>query len=205
MEKKDTVYVIFLAVSLFSLSLMLFSQGITSLSISLRDGNNVAVEVPTLFPLTHVLAMFFMVMIATYCFTMLTQGIWTSRNYHTQYNDPITGSFPYTDDDPLEPDTFQDVAKNASQLPQIVHIPDSTAPSLPDSEQKKMIATKILEGDARELYKIIAEKGEILQSDLVLESGFSKVKVSRTLKKLQDKYLIERKPYGNTNMITLSK
>jgi uncharacterized membrane protein len=76
---------------------------------------------------------------------------------------------------------------------------------MPDQEQKKMIATNILEGDARELYKIIAEKGEILQSDLVLESGFSKVKVSRTLKKLEDKSLIERKPYGNTNMITLSK
>ncbi|WP_406657414.1 hypothetical protein V7O62_02350 [Methanolobus sp. ZRKC2] len=194
MEKKDTIYVILLAFSLFSISLMLFSQGITSLSVTLRDGNNVAVQVPNLFPLTQVLGMLFMSSIATFCLTMLTQDILFLRNYNLSPDKHEDVSVLYNANNPVNPDPL--VTMEVAQPPQSLQS---------DQEQKKLIATKILEGDSRKLYKIIAEKEELLQSDLVLESGFSKVKVSRTLKKLEDKSLIERKPYGNTNKIILSK
>ncbi|MBP2029090.1 hypothetical protein J2755_000010 [Methanohalophilus levihalophilus] len=205
MEKKDTIYVILLAFSLFSLSLMLFSQGITSLSVSLRDGNNVAVEVPNLFPLTHVVGMLFMTMIATFCLTMLIQDILVSKSVIPSSNRQIAASLPYIEDPRIVSGQVQDCKTVDEATSSNPYVPTKTSHLRTDPEQKTMIASKILEGDVRKVYKIIAENGEILQSDLVLESGFSKVKVSRTLKKLEDKSLIERKPYGNTNKIILSK
>jgi hypothetical protein len=67
--------------------------------------------------------------------------------------------------------------------------------------KKRKNIGNLLEGEAKVLYEIIAEKGEILQKDLVFESGFSKVKVTRILRKLSDKQLIIMKPWGNTNKV----
>ena len=41
--------------------------------------------------------------------------------------------------------------------------------------------------------------------NLVKESGLTKVKLSRTLRKLEEKNLIEKMPYGNENLIKLKK
>jgi hypothetical protein len=51
--------------------------------------------------------------------------------------------------------------------------------------------------------KIIDAQGSISQSTLVKETGFSKVKVSRVLDRLEVKSLIERRRRGMSNVIVL--
>lgn len=67
--------------------------------------------------------------------------------------------------------------------------------------------TKILENlDGPEkiiMNIVIRENGSVYQSDVIKETGQSKVKVSRVLDKLEGKGLIERKRRGMTNVIVL--
>jgi uncharacterized membrane protein len=70
-------------------------------------------------------------------------------------------------------------------------------------KKQRNIVSTVLDGDEKILYEIIKEKNEILQKDLVYESGFSKAKVTRILGKLENKKLIIRKPWGNTNKILI--
>ena len=51
--------------------------------------------------------------------------------------------------------------------------------------------------------KIIDKKGSILQSELVKETGLSKVKVTRILDGLEARGMIERKRRGMTNIVVL--
>jgi hypothetical protein len=69
--------------------------------------------------------------------------------------------------------------------------------------KNQKIVSNILDDDEKRLYDIIREKNEILQKDLVYESGFSKAKVTRILVKLENKKIIVRKPWGNTNKILI--
>jgi uncharacterized membrane protein len=55
------------------------------------------------------------------------------------------------------------------------------------------------------LEKIIEAEGTIFQSDLVEKSGFTKVKVTRMLDKLEGKGVIERKRRGMTNVVILKQ
>ncbi len=66
------------------------------------------------------------------------------------------------------------------------------------------LALKLLGGDERKLYKHISDSGgEILQKDLILETGLDKAKVTRLLNKLEQKGLILRIKHGMTNRIVL--
>ena len=67
------------------------------------------------------------------------------------------------------------------------------------------VAMKILGGDDKRLYKLILEKKEYLQKNLVYDSGFPKAKVTRILEKLEQKRLVTKKPFGNTNKIVLNE
>lgn len=63
---------------------------------------------------------------------------------------------------------------------------------------------KKLDKEERILYALlINEKGSAFQSGLVEKSGFSKVKVTRVLDRLEGKRLIERKRRGMTNIVIL--
>ena len=53
------------------------------------------------------------------------------------------------------------------------------------------------------LEKIIEAEGTIFQSDLVDKSGFTKVKVTRILDKLEGRDVLERKRRGMTNVVIL--
>jgi uncharacterized membrane protein len=65
---------------------------------------------------------------------------------------------------------------------------------------------KTLDDDEKNvLEKIIAAEGSIFQSALVESTGFSKVKVTRVLDKLEGKAVIERKRRGMTNIIILKQ
>jgi hypothetical protein len=59
----------------------------------------------------------------------------------------------------------------------------------------------ILPEDERKILKVIIEKKTIPQTELKYLSGLSKVKVSRVVSKLEQRKIIEKKPYGNTNLI----
>lgn len=66
------------------------------------------------------------------------------------------------------------------------------------------IALKLLEGDEKILYKFISDAGgEVLQKDLIIETSFGKAKVTRLLKKLEEKDLILKIKHGMTNRIVL--
>ncbi len=52
--------------------------------------------------------------------------------------------------------------------------------------------------------KVVEAEGTIFQSDLVEKTGFTKVKVTRILDKLEGRGLIERKRRGMTNVVILN-
>jgi len=71
-------------------------------------------------------------------------------------------------------------------------------------QKRKPINYNKLDKNEKILVKIIEEAdGTIFQSDLVDKSGFSKVKVSRILDRLEGRQLIERKRRGMTNVVVL--
>lgn len=69
---------------------------------------------------------------------------------------------------------------------------------------KAEIVAKTLKGDEKKAYElIIASQGTIFQSELVEKMGYSKVKVTRILDKLEGQNLIERRRRGLTNIILI--
>ncbi len=62
---------------------------------------------------------------------------------------------------------------------------------------------ELSEEEKQVLEKIIDEQGTIFQSKLVEETGFTKVKVTRLLDRLEGQDLIERKRRGMTNVVIL--
>ncbi len=68
----------------------------------------------------------------------------------------------------------------------------------------KRIDLSKLDEEEKSLYNKITEKdGSAYQSDLVKELGYTKVKVTRILDRLEAKNVIERKRRGMTNIIVL--
>lgn len=66
--------------------------------------------------------------------------------------------------------------------------------------------SRLLDGDERNLYQMIASAGgSILQKDIVSKKVFSKAKVTRLLDKLEERELIVRERYGATNRIRIAK
>ncbi|MFH1364266.1 MAG: MarR family transcriptional regulator [Candidatus Aenigmatarchaeota archaeon] len=59
------------------------------------------------------------------------------------------------------------------------------------------------EDERNVLERLIEAQGTILQSDLVNQTGFTKVKVTRILDRLEGKNLIERRRRGMTNSIII--
>jgi uncharacterized membrane protein len=74
------------------------------------------------------------------------------------------------------------------------------------SELDVEFALRLLDGDKRHVFNEIVEaKGEILQSDLHAQTGFSKAKITRILDYLELKGLIVRKSFGMTNKIVINR
>jgi len=70
--------------------------------------------------------------------------------------------------------------------------------------KRKPIDYSRLDKEEKILVKVIEEAdGSIFQADLVDKSGFSKVKVTRILDRLEGKQIIERKRRGMTNIVLL--
>ncbi len=68
--------------------------------------------------------------------------------------------------------------------------------------RKRKIAAADLDADEARVVAIINEgNGSVYQSDILKKTGFSKVKVSRMLDRLEQKGLLERKRRGMTNLV----
>jgi uncharacterized membrane protein len=64
----------------------------------------------------------------------------------------------------------------------------------------------LLDGDKKQVFnEIVESNGELLQSDLHAQTGFSKAKITRILDYLELKGLIIRKSYGMTNKIIINR
>jgi len=72
-------------------------------------------------------------------------------------------------------------------------------------DQKEKTITVFLNDDEKKVIGMVrASKGGVLQSDIVIKSGFSKVKAHRILKRLENKNLIKRGRFGITNKVILN-
>ncbi len=61
-----------------------------------------------------------------------------------------------------------------------------------------------LDSDSRRVYDLLRNaNGSLFQSDLIRETGFSKVKLSRLLDKLEQGGLVERRRRGMANLVVL--
>jgi uncharacterized membrane protein len=72
------------------------------------------------------------------------------------------------------------------------------------SEKKRTYDTSKLSKEEKTIYNLLTKNdGSIYQSDIVKETEFSKVKITRLLDKLEGKGIIERKRRGMTNVVIL--
>ena len=62
-------------------------------------------------------------------------------------------------------------------------------------------ASGSLEGEEKQVFGIVLREGLVFQGKLISETGFSKVKVSRILDRLEAKKLIERRRRGMSNVV----
>ncbi len=75
-----------------------------------------------------------------------------------------------------------------------------------EAESKSRIIGMALNPDEQKILKMIEGAPDgILQSDIVIRSGYSKVKVHRILKKLESSDLIRRGRFGITNKVFINK
>lgn len=77
-------------------------------------------------------------------------------------------------------------------------------PSKKEKQEFKETDLSKLDQEEKKIYNILKQhEGSIYQSDLIKETDFSKVKITRLLDKMESKKLIERKRRGMTNVIVL--
>ena len=93
---------------------------------------------------------------------------------------------------------FSDFIETRGALP--------TAEKTRTSELDVKFALRLLDGDKRKVFSEIVESGgEIMQSELPVQTGFSKAKITRILDYLEKKGLVIRKSYGMTNKVIINK
>jgi len=70
-------------------------------------------------------------------------------------------------------------------------------------ERYEKVLAKLTTDEKNALEKVIESQGTMFQSDLVEKTGFTKVKVTRILDRLEGQGVIERKRRGMTNVVIL--
>ncbi|MEK6923229.1 MAG: MarR family transcriptional regulator [Nanoarchaeota archaeon] len=77
-------------------------------------------------------------------------------------------------------------------------------PAITERQKFKEVDFSKLNEEEKKIYDLIKVKeGSIYQTDLIKETNFSKVKMSRLLDKMEQKGIIERKRRGMTNIVVL--
>ncbi len=76
-------------------------------------------------------------------------------------------------------------------------------PMKKEEEFKKIDLSK-LSDEEKKIYNLLKEnEGSMYQSDIIKETGFSKVNITRILDKMESKKIIDRKRRGMTNIVIL--
>jgi DNA-binding transcriptional ArsR family regulator len=70
-------------------------------------------------------------------------------------------------------------------------------------EMKVEKIARVLPADERKVVKVLIEKTSMAQQDIVHLTGLSKLKVSRVVKRLEERGVVKKEPYGRTNLISL--
>ena len=70
---------------------------------------------------------------------------------------------------------------------------------------ERRVLKLVLREDEQKIYDLLLEKGEILQEEVVRRTGFSKAKVSKLVRNLEEKGIIKKEPYRKTNRLILKK
>jgi hypothetical protein len=73
------------------------------------------------------------------------------------------------------------------------------------TDKKDEIINVFLNKNEKEVFELIKGDDGILQSELVIKTGYSKVKMHRILKSLENKNLIKKGRFGITNKIVVNK
>lgn len=81
--------------------------------------------------------------------------------------------------------------------------PHATEQKTAPKEQKKIDATALDSDEKKVLEVVQAGSGSAFQSEIVGKLGYTKVKVSRILDKMEQKGLVERKRRGMANLVVL--
>lgn len=85
-----------------------------------------------------------------------------------------------------------------------VYYSRNASKSMEHSNENISENVKNLSDEEKKLYEIIKSKeGAAFQTDLVKETGFSKVKVSRLIDKMELKGIVERRRRGMSNVVVL--
>ncbi|MBW2992507.1 MarR family transcriptional regulator [Candidatus Woesearchaeota archaeon] len=84
----------------------------------------------------------------------------------------------------------------------VKRIKEHVKPKKLSKEDFKDVLSKMNEND-KKIFEAVIDSGDIYQSKLAEKTGFTKVKVSRILDRLEGKGLIERKRRGMTNIVIL--
>lgn len=75
---------------------------------------------------------------------------------------------------------------------------------LAEKKALKKVDLAKLEGDEKKICRLLQNnEGSMYQSDLIKDTDFSKVRMTRVLDKLEQKGILERKRRGMTNIIVL--
>lgn len=77
-------------------------------------------------------------------------------------------------------------------------------PKIKVEKEKKEINTSNLNKEEKEIIKILKKEKEILQSKLMEKIKVNKVKMTRLLKKLEEKEIIFKKKSGMNNLVVLN-
>jgi len=84
----------------------------------------------------------------------------------------------------------------------LVLLAPASSPNIPPSLPKADLSK--LDDEEKRIYEAIRLKeGSMYQSDLITETGFTKVRVTRLLDRLEQKGLVERRRRGMTNLVVL--
>ncbi len=64
----------------------------------------------------------------------------------------------------------------------------------------------LFENEERKIIEVLVNhRGELTQASIVRITGIPKIRVFRTLKRLEQKGVVEKRPHGKTNIITLKE
>jgi DNA-binding MarR family transcriptional regulator len=94
-------------------------------------------------------------------------------------------------------------SKEERVITKVMRVKEQMQPKKLTKEHYHKIMSQLHKDEKEVLERILAAEGSVMQSELVEQTGLTKVKVTRILDRLEGKGVIERKRRGMTNVVIL--